>query len=92
MFRVFSESDSEGRADKVQQGIWRSSVADDFASIKFEFKISKGGSQSFGSTSEIDYATRRHNSNEIKESLSFSICKRLVQVRNPCLLKWIIAI
>ncbi|PON46074.1 Ethylene receptor [Parasponia andersonii] len=79
MFRVFSESGSEGRADKLQ-GMRRPSMADEFVCIKFEFQISKGGSWSEGSTSDIDYASRRHNSNEIKEGLSFSICKRLVQM------------
>lgn len=85
LFRIFSESGSEDRADKLQ-GMRRSTMADDFVSVKFEFLISKGGSWSEGSTSCIDYASTRHNSSEIKEGLSFSICKRLVQVSSLCLL------
>lgn len=79
MFRVFSESGSEGRTDNFQ-GMWRPNIVDYFVSIKFEFEITRAGSLSYGSTSETDYASRRHNSGEVKEGLSFSICKRLVQM------------
>ncbi|XP_062084426.1 protein EIN4 [Humulus lupulus] len=80
VFRVFSGNGGEGRADNKMQNMWRSNVADEFVSIKFEFQISKGGSGTEGSTADIEYASGRHNSDEIKEGLSFSICKRLVQM------------
>ncbi|KAL5566905.1 hypothetical protein UlMin_030069 [Ulmus minor] len=75
-FRVFSDSSDDGKADKVQ-GIWRPSIADEFVSIKFEFDIA---SQPDGSNLGINYAGSRYNSHEFKEGLSFSICKRLVQM------------
>ena len=79
IFRVCLESSSEGRDDKLL-GLWKSNIQDEYAYIKFEFEISKGSSQSDGSISDTVYAGRRHNSNEIKEGLSFSMCKKLVQV------------
>ncbi|KAF3452331.1 hypothetical protein FNV43_RR02764 [Rhamnella rubrinervis] len=78
-FRVFLESSSEGRDEKLL-GLWKSNIPDEYAYIKFEFEISKGSSLSDGSISDTIYAGRRHNSNEIKEGLSFSMCKKLVQM------------
>lgn len=79
IFRVCLESSSEGRDDKLL-GLWRSNIQDEYAYIKFEFEICKGSSQSDGSISDTVYTGWRHNSNEIKEGLSFSMCKKLVQV------------
>lgn len=79
VFRVFLENSSEGRDDKLLR-LWRSTIQDEYVSIKFEFEISSGSPQADGSISDTLYAGRRHNSNEIKEGLSFSMCKKLVQV------------
>lgn len=77
IFRVSLESESDGKNDKTW-GMWRQ---DEYASIKFEIEISDGGSLSDGSTSAVDFSGRKHNSDENKDSLSFSMCKKLVQVR-----------
>ncbi|KAH7543285.1 hypothetical protein FEM48_Zijuj02G0168100 [Ziziphus jujuba var. spinosa] len=79
IFRVFSQNGSEGRDDK-SLGLWRSSIQDEYICIKFEFEISKGSPQVDGSISDTLYAGRRHDGNEIKEGLSFSMCKKLVQM------------
>ncbi|KAF4348993.1 hypothetical protein F8388_026307 [Cannabis sativa] len=44
---------------------------------KVQVLFTKGGSGTEGSTIDIDYSSDRHNSDEIKEGLSFSICKRI---------------
>ena len=77
IFRVSSESESDGKNDKAW-GLWRT---DEFTSIKFEIEIIDGGSSSDGSSSAIEFSGWKHSSNENKESLSFSMCKKLVQVR-----------
>lgn len=77
IFRVSSESESDGKNDKTW-GIWR---PDEYACIKFEIEISDGGSLSYGSSTAIEFAGRKHSSGENKEGLSFSMCKKLVQVR-----------
>lgn len=76
IFRVSSESESDGKNDKTW-GIWR---PDEYACIKFEIEISDGGSLSYGLSTAIEFAGRKHNSGENKEGLSFSMCKKLVQM------------
>lgn len=76
LFRVSLESGSEDKNDKMLV-TWRPSKADEYVCIKFEIKIKEVNSQSYGSTAKH---VRRHNSKEIKEALSFSLCKKLVQV------------
>lgn len=79
IFRATLESGSEGQDDKLQQ-MWRTGTPDEYVSVKFEFEISDGNSHSSGVLSMIDYAGRRNRNNEIKKGLSFSICKKIVQV------------
>lgn len=79
IFRVFQETSIEGKDDKIL-AMWRPSILDEHLYIKFEIKISEKGSQSDGSISATNYAGRRHNSHEFKEGLSFSMCKKLVQM------------
>ncbi|CBI35168.3 unnamed protein product, partial [Vitis vinifera] len=76
IFRVSSESGSDGKNDKTW-GIWR---PDEYACIKFEIEISDGGSLSYGLSTAVEFAGRKHNSGENKEGLSFSMCKKLVQM------------
>ena len=81
IFRVVSEGGNEGRNDKIW-GTWRPSVNEEYVSIKFEIELGDQGSQSNdGSMTTIHFGGRRHNSNNVKEGLSFSICRKLVQVR-----------
>ncbi|KAK9919484.1 hypothetical protein M0R45_028075 [Rubus argutus] len=79
IFRATLESGSEGQDDKLQQ-MWRTGTPDEYVSVKFEFEISDGNSHSSGVLSMIDYAGRRNRNNEIKKGLSFSICKKIVQM------------
>lgn len=79
IFRVFRDIDIEDKDDKML-GMWRPTMPGEHIYIKFEIEISEKGSQSDGSISALNYAGRRHNSNEVKEGLSFSMCKKLVQM------------
>ncbi|KAF8401843.1 hypothetical protein HHK36_012790 [Tetracentron sinense] len=79
IFRVFSESGSEGRNDQ-RWAIWRPGLSNAHVYIKFELGIKNGGSQSDGSISTVQLANRRHNSDRIEEVLSFSMCRKLVQM------------
>lgn len=76
-FQVSSDSGSEDKNDRMPV-LWRSSKPDDYVYIKFEIEIREVNSQLDGSISTKH--AWRHNSNEIKEGLSFSMCKKLVQV------------
>lgn len=78
-FRIFPENSIEGRDDKLL-GYWRPNVPNGCVFVKFEFEIKNKSFASDGSISETHNIAGRHNSNEIKESLSFSMCKKLVQV------------
>ncbi|KAK9293059.1 hypothetical protein L1049_021043 [Liquidambar formosana] len=79
IFRVFSESESEGKNDNLR-GMWKPSTQDGYLHIKFEIEICDGDSLSDSSVTTIQFSGRRHNSNEIKEDLSFRMCKKLVQM------------
>jgi ethylene receptor len=84
IFRVFSESDSEGKTDRML-GMWKSNAADEFVCIKFDMEIREGSSLSDGASSTTNSSGRRQNSAEAKEGLGFIMCKRLVQVRHQIL-------
>ncbi|KAK4369810.1 hypothetical protein RND71_009285 [Anisodus tanguticus] len=92
IFRVVLETGAEGGNDKVR-GTGRPSTTDEYVTIKFEIEVSLEGSQSDSSNSTIHFGGRRHNSKEVTEGLSFSMCKKLVQVgmngvmRKPVLLQ-----
>ncbi|PSR92910.1 hypothetical protein CEY00_Acc27513 [Actinidia chinensis var. chinensis] len=80
IFRVVSEGGNEGLNDKLL-GTWRPSVNEEYVSIKFEIELGDQGSQSNdGSITTIHFTGRRHNSNNVKEGLSFSMCRKLVQM------------
>ena len=79
IFRGFWDIDIEDKDDKML-GMWKPTMPGEHIYIKFEIEINEKGSQLDGSISTFNYAGRRHNSNEVKEGLSFSMCKKLVQV------------
>ncbi|KAK7258622.1 hypothetical protein RIF29_24203 [Crotalaria pallida] len=79
IFRVYRESDSEDKDDR-SVGIWRSSMQNEYVCIKFNFEITGISSQLDESISTRHHGGRRHQSNEPKEGLSFSMCKTLVQM------------
>ncbi|XP_002521957.2 protein EIN4 [Ricinus communis] len=79
IFRVFSESGSEGKNDRML-GMWKSNASEEYVCIKFEIEIREGSSLSDGSISTTHSSGRRQNSDEAKKGLSFSMCKKLVQM------------
>ncbi|KAL2954632.1 hypothetical protein AAZX31_19G234800 [Glycine max] len=78
-FQVYLESDS-GDKDDRSFGIWRSSIQNEYVHIKFNFQINGISFHSDESVSTRNYTGRNHCNNELKEGLSFSMCKTLVQV------------
>ncbi|KAJ6761565.1 ETHYLENE RECEPTOR [Salix koriyanagi] len=78
IFRVFSESDSEGKSDRML-GMWKTNAPDEFVSVKFDMEMREGSSLSDGASSTPNSSGRRRNSAEAKEGLGFIMCKRLVQ-------------
>ncbi|XP_021677977.2 protein EIN4 isoform X2 [Hevea brasiliensis] len=79
IFRVFSESGSEGKNDRML-GMWKPNAPEEYVCIKFEIEIKGGSSLSDGSVSTTHSSGRRQNGDEVKEGLSFSMCKKLVQM------------
>lgn len=79
IFRVFLESDN-GDKDDRSLGIWRSSVQNDYAYVKFNLQITGNSSHTDESSLTRNHAGKRLSNIESKEGLSFSMCKTLVQV------------
>ncbi|XVE62778.1 hypothetical protein DITRI_Ditri06bG0147100 [Diplodiscus trichospermus] len=77
-FRVLSDVDSQDKIDKINA--WRSSVQDNILYLKIEVDIREGSSQAGSSVSSKHSSGRRRTDDEIKESLNFSMCKKLVQM------------
>jgi ethylene receptor len=80
MLRVFSESQSQGRNDQ-RWSTWRYMSSDGDVYIRFEIAINNSSSQSESAISIAQPGGRRYTSDGLEESKSFSICKKLVQVR-----------
>lgn len=80
IFRVLKESRSQGRNDQ-RWSAWRHGSSDGDVYVRFEIGINNNGSQSEGAISIAQPVGRRYTSDGLEESLSFSICKKLVQVR-----------
>lgn len=80
MFRVVSETGSQEKNDQ-RWATWRQGSNDGDAHIRFEIGIHNSGSQAESSTSLVAAGNRRTTGDGIEDRLSFSICKRLVQVR-----------
>ncbi|XP_020540336.1 protein EIN4 isoform X2 [Jatropha curcas] len=79
IFRVFSENGSEGKNDRML-GMWKPNAPEEYVSIKFEIEIREGNSLSDGSIPKTHNSGRRQNGDEVKEGLSFTMCKKLVQM------------
>lgn len=80
IFRVVSESGLHDKSTKL----WDSrtpSTTDQYVTVKFEIEVGLEGSKQDSSISTIHLGSTRHNNKEAKEGLSFSMCKKLVQVR-----------
>ena len=83
LLRVLSDVASQDKNEKINA--WRSSTQDNYLYLKVEIDIRRGSSQADVSVSTNHSSGRRHNNDEIKESLKFSMCKKLVQVNIPVL-------
>lgn len=83
-FRVLSETGSQGRHDQ-RWATWKSNSSDGYVYIKFEIGINNAdqseGSISTGSISTVQLGGGRQTSDQIDEGLSFTMCRRLAQVR-----------
>ncbi|XP_065853981.1 protein EIN4 [Euphorbia lathyris] len=79
LFRVYSESGSQGKNDRML-GMWKANAPEEYVCIKFEIGIREGSSLLDGSISIAQSSGRRQNTVEVKEGLSFSMCKKLVQM------------
>ncbi|XP_009373986.2 protein EIN4 [Pyrus x bretschneideri] len=79
IFRAISESGSDGPDDRLQ-GMWRTGIPDEYICIKFEFEISEASSYPGGLVALTHDDGRRHDNDDIKRGLSFSICKKIVQM------------
>ncbi|KAL7177723.1 hypothetical protein ACSBR2_030984 [Camellia fascicularis] len=78
-FRVWSESGSQGRTDQ-RWAAWRPSSSDGHVYVKFEIGINNNSSQLEGSMQRVQSGGRRYSSKGVEEGLSFSVCKKLVQL------------
>ncbi|KAJ0079521.1 hypothetical protein Patl1_23204 [Pistacia atlantica] len=74
--------DQSGSQDKNEKMLVmrRPSVPDSYVYIKFELEIKEVNSQSDGSNSTKLLPGWGQNSNEVKEGLSFNMCKKLVKM------------
>lgn len=80
VFRVASDNGSQGRNDQ-RWAAWRHNFSDGDVYIRFEIALTNSGSQSEGTIPAVQLVGRRYASEGIDEGLSFTICKKLVQVR-----------
>ncbi|KAI8004013.1 Ethylene receptor 2 [Camellia lanceoleosa] len=76
---VWSESGSQGRNDQ-RWASWRPSSSDGHVYVKFEIGINNNSSQLEGSMPRVQSGGRRYSSKGVEEGLSFSVCKKLVQL------------
>ncbi|EOY10988.1 Signal transduction histidine kinase isoform 2 [Theobroma cacao] len=77
LFRVLSDVSSQDKNDKINA--WRSNTQDNYLYLRIEIGIRGGSSQADESVSTKHSSGGRHNDDEIKESLNFNMCKKLVQ-------------
>ncbi|EOY10987.1 Signal transduction histidine kinase isoform 1 [Theobroma cacao] len=78
LFRVLSDVSSQDKNDKINA--WRSNTQDNYLYLRIEIGIRGGSSQADESVSTKHSSGGRHNDDEIKESLNFNMCKKLVQM------------
>ncbi|KAJ7954750.1 Ethylene receptor [Quillaja saponaria] len=81
ILHVFSESGSQGRSDQ-RWTTWRQSSSHGDVYIRFEIGINNSGSRLEDSSSEGQLGNRGdpNPSDRVEEGLSFTICKRIVQL------------
>lgn len=79
VLRVFPECGSQGRNDQ-RWAAWRPNSSDGDVYIRFEIRLSESGYQSDGAIPPVPVVGRRYSNDGIEEGLSFSVCKKLVQM------------
>ncbi|KAK8623771.1 hypothetical protein V6N13_065134 [Hibiscus sabdariffa] len=80
ILRVFAENGSQERNDQ-RRAAWRHYPSDADVLIRFEVMVYNKISQSEGcSMSEVPSSKSRYNNRGAEESLSFSVCQKLVQL------------
>ncbi|KAG4908307.1 hypothetical protein AAZX31_20G188700 [Glycine max] len=78
VYRVFAETGSQGRSDKGWT-TWRPSSSSGDVNIRFEIGINSSDSE-VGSSISSGFGGRKYSSDRVGGRLSFSICKRVVQL------------
>lgn len=78
-FRVLAETGSQGRSDKGW-ATWRPSSSNGDVNIRFEIGINSNNDSEVGSSFSSGPGGRKYNSDRFEGKLSFSICKKIVQV------------
>ena len=79
VFRVFAETGSQGRNDQGWT-TWRPSSSGGDVNIRFEIGINNGDPELESSVPSGQLAGTNRMSDKVEERLSFSICKRIIQV------------
>ncbi|KAL2549152.1 Protein EIN4 [Forsythia ovata] len=79
IFRAVEDGGIEGRYDNFWAAK-RPSTTDEYVSMKFEIEVNIEGFRLESSTSTNYLSGRRKNYKEMKQGLSFSMCKKLVQM------------
>ena len=79
VFRVFAETGSQGRNDQGWTA-WRPSSSSGDVNIRFEIGINNGDPELESSVPSGQLAGTDRTSDKVEERLSFSICKRIIQV------------
>ncbi|KAE8659971.1 Protein EIN4 [Hibiscus syriacus] len=78
LFRVLSDAGSQEKNDKINA--WRSNIQDNYLFLKIEIDIHGGSSMADAPVSTKTISAEKHNKDESKESLNFTMCKKLVQM------------
>lgn len=79
VLRLSTISSSESKTDNMWS-MYKGSTPNEYVRLRAELEINDDVSPSDSSVSTVYQASGRQNSNIIKEGLSFSICKKLVQM------------
>ncbi|CAL1396456.1 unnamed protein product [Linum trigynum] len=79
LLRVVADNGSQERNDQ-RWAVWRHSPSEGDVSIRFEIGITSGGSEAEASTSAMQLGGRRYTSDGFEHGLSFTVCKKLVQM------------
>ncbi|KAK7344586.1 hypothetical protein VNO77_14366 [Canavalia gladiata] len=80
VFRVYAETGNQGRNDQGWTS-WRPSASGDGnVNIRFEIGLNTSDSELESSATSLQLVGRKHASDRVDGRLSFSICKRIIQL------------